>query len=85
MATPKATAEIINNTFWSPVTLNDSFTSMVEMTKPELRITLLNLSVCAKENSTSNTSTKIRTVKKSSKKMALTSKPEVNPCPNADI
>ena len=46
MRTPKLTAVTIRTEFNSPSVPKDSLTKIVEITNPELRITLLNLSVC---------------------------------------
>ena len=73
MASPKSTATKINMVFRTPSVPKDSFMIMVEIIKPEFLITLLNLSVTKNENNKINTSTRIRTVKKSSKKILLTS------------
>ena len=51
---------------------NESFIRIVEITKPELRITRLNSSVCKREKRSNNTSIKIKIVKKSSKKIEFT-------------
>ena len=53
--------------------LKDNLISIVEIIKPELRITLLNLSECKNENNNNNTSTSIRIVKKSSKNILFMS------------
>jgi hypothetical protein len=71
--TPNNTAATISMVFKIPSVAKDSFINIVEMIKPELRMTLLNLSERKNENKSKSTSIKIRIVKKSAKKILLMS------------
>ena len=64
---------MIKAVFNRPSALKESRINIVEIRKPEFLITVLNLSVCKKENSSNNTSVRMRMVKNSLKKMLLTS------------
>ena len=59
--------------FKIPSVPKESFINIVDMIKPELRMTLLNLSERKNENNSKSTSIKIRIVKKSAKKILLMS------------
>ena len=71
--TPKNTAQTIKILFKIPSAPKDNLSMIVEMIKPEFRITLLKSSECKKENNKRRTSTKISIVKKSSKNTLLIS------------
>ncbi|MFN3918620.1 MAG: hypothetical protein ACK4K0_12895 [Flavobacteriales bacterium] len=68
---PKTMAHTINALLSNPVVEKDNLIRMVEIIKPEFRITLWNSSVRKKENNNKKTSAKIKTVKNCSKKMLL--------------
>jgi hypothetical protein len=70
---PNTTDKTNKITFKIPSVLKDSLIIIVEIIKPEFLITVLNLSECKNENSKIKTSTKIRIVKKSSKKILFIS------------
>ncbi len=59
--------------FNKPSIPKESLINIVEIIKPELRITRLNLSVCKSEINSSSTSVKISMVKQVSKNILLTS------------
>ena len=63
----------MSSVFKIPSVPKDNFIIIVEIINPEFLMTLLNLSVTKNEYSNIKTSTNIRIVKKSSKKILLTS------------
>ena len=71
--TPNNTAATMSIAFKIPSVPKESFINIVDMIKPELRMTLLNLSERKNENNSKSTSIKIRIVKKSAKKILLMS------------
>lgn len=66
-------AEMISAVFNRPVTEKESLIKIVEMIKPEFRMTLWNSSVWNRENNNKITSEMIRIVKNCSKKMLFMS------------